>query len=77
MADTPPIQIAAPAVLGAQIEARAQHPALSDKPFLFEADRRWTYREYRDACVRAAQSCHCARFSTGHTPMYRPLAMSM
>lgn len=55
MATKSPIQIDAPPVLGAQIEARAQHAALSDKPFLFEADRQWTYREYRDACVRTAQ----------------------
>lgn len=50
----PPVEIEAPPVLGAQIEARAQHPALSDKPFLFEGERQWTYREFRDECVRTA-----------------------
>ena len=74
MADTPPIEIAAPAVLGAQIEARAQHPALSDKPFLFEADRRWTYREYRDACVRTA---HFLRRRLGPPSEARPGHVAM
>jgi fatty-acyl-CoA synthase len=41
-------------VLGAQIEARAQHPELANRPFLFEADRVWTYREFRDHAVETA-----------------------
>jgi fatty-acyl-CoA synthase len=49
-----PVLVDAPPVLGAQIEARAQHPELADKPFLLEEDRCWTYGEFRDACVRTA-----------------------
>jgi fatty-acyl-CoA synthase len=41
-------------VVGAQIEARAQHPDLANRTFLYEADRTWTYREFRDASVRTA-----------------------
>jgi len=74
VAATPPIQIDAPAVLGAQIEARAQHPALSDKPFLFEADRQWSYREYRDACVRTA---HFLRRRLGPPSEARPGHVAM
>ncbi len=44
----------APWILGAQIEARAEHPEVGERPFLLAADRRWTYREYRDECVRTA-----------------------
>jgi fatty-acyl-CoA synthase len=64
----------APAVLGAQIEARAQHPALADKRFLFEADRSWTYREYRDACVRTA---HFLRRRLGAPSEARPGHVAM
>lgn len=49
-----PLRFDAPLVLGAQIEARASHPALAEKPLLLEDGRRWTYREYRDDSVRAA-----------------------
>jgi fatty-acyl-CoA synthase len=66
--------VEAPAVLGAQIEARAQHPALADKPFLFEADRRWTYLEYRDACVRTA---HFLRRRLGAPSEARPGHVAM
>ena len=41
--------------LGSQIEARAQHPEVGDRPFLHQHDRSWTYRRYRDECVRVAQ----------------------
>lgn len=49
-----PLRFDAPFVLGAQIEARASHPDLADKPFLLEEGRRWTYRRFRDECVRTA-----------------------
>ena len=68
------LSIDAPAVLGAQIEARAQHPALADKPFLFEGERRWTYREYRDACVRTA---HFLRRRLGSPSEARPGHVAM
>jgi fatty-acyl-CoA synthase len=44
----------APFVLGAQIEARANHPEVSGRTFLLQGDRRWTYRRYRDESVRHA-----------------------
>jgi fatty-acyl-CoA synthase len=52
MAETPTFE--APFLLGAQIDARAQHPAVADRVFLVEGDREWTYRRYRDECVRLA-----------------------
>src|SRR5262245_8355750 len=56
------------------IEARAQSAALADRPFLFEADRRWTYREYRDACVRTA---HFLRRRIGPISDARPGHVAM
>ncbi len=49
-----PPSIEAPMVLGAQIEARAQHPEFADRPFLIHDDRSWTFRDFRDESVRAA-----------------------
>ena len=46
--------IEAPFTLGAQIEARARHPEFTDRVLLRQGDRSWTYREYRDECVRVA-----------------------
>ncbi|HLK11302.1 MAG TPA: AMP-binding protein [Candidatus Binatia bacterium] len=46
--------IDAPFTLGAQIEARAHHPEIADRVFLRQDDRAWTYRRYRDECVRLA-----------------------
>ncbi len=51
---TPLPSIDAPLLLGAQIEARAAHPEVADRIFLVQHDRQWTYREYRDQCVRLA-----------------------
>jgi len=48
----PPID--APYTLGAQIEARARHPAWADRVLLRHDARTWTYRRYRDECVRLA-----------------------
>jgi fatty-acyl-CoA synthase len=44
----------APLTLGAQIEARAHHPATADKVLLMHGDRAWTYGRYRDESVRLA-----------------------
>src|SRR5262245_60278855 len=44
----------APLLLGAQIEARAAHPDVADRVFLRQHDRAWTFRRYRDECVRVA-----------------------
>ena len=45
-------QIDAPLTLGEQIEARARHPEIADRTLLVQDERSWTYREYRDECVR-------------------------
>ncbi len=44
----------APLYLGAQIEARANHPEVADRILLRHGDRTWTYRQYRDVSVRLA-----------------------
>jgi fatty-acyl-CoA synthase len=44
---------ASPAI-GAQIEARGQHPAVADRVFLVQHERAWTFRQYRDESVRVA-----------------------
>jgi fatty-acyl-CoA synthase len=49
-----PLTFDAPLVLGKQIDARANHPELANRDFLLHGDRRWTYRRYRDECVRVA-----------------------
>ncbi|MEW6268724.1 MAG: AMP-binding protein [Thermodesulfobacteriota bacterium] len=38
--------------IGSQIEARGNHPELAERPFLHHAAKTWTYRRYRDECVR-------------------------
>jgi fatty-acyl-CoA synthase len=43
-----------PFTLGVQIDARAAHPELAPREFLYEGDRVWTYRRYRDESVRLA-----------------------
>ncbi len=50
----PPPSFDAPLELGAQIEARAVHPDVAGRVFLRQHDRTWTYRRYRDECVRYA-----------------------
>ena len=47
-------QIDAPFTFGQQIEARARHSEIADRTLLVQDDRSWTYREYRDECVRLA-----------------------
>ena len=37
-----------PLSLGAQIEARAEHPQTANKVFLRQAERSWSYRVFRD-----------------------------
>jgi fatty-acyl-CoA synthase len=60
--------------LGPQIEARAQHPDLANRAFLFEADRTWTYGEFRDASVRTA---NLLRRRLGATSDARPGHVAM
>src|SRR5262245_33754400 len=51
----PPPSFDAPLTLGAQIEARAAHPDVGGRVFLRQHDRSWTFRRYRDECVRMAR----------------------
>ncbi len=51
---TQPLAFDAPFLIGAQIDARAQHPATADKVVLMHGDRAWTYRQFRDESVRLA-----------------------
>jgi fatty-acyl-CoA synthase len=66
--------IQAPFTLGAQIEARAAHPQLGHREFLVQHDRSWTYREYRDECVRIA---HLLRGRLGPCDETRPGHVAM
>jgi fatty-acyl-CoA synthase len=47
-------QFDAPLVVGAQIEARANHPEVAGRTLAVQGDRRWTYRQFRDESVRNA-----------------------
>jgi fatty-acyl-CoA synthase len=47
-------QFDAPFTLGAQLDARANAPAVESRTAVRHADRSWTYREFRDEAVRFA-----------------------
>ena len=64
----------APLLLGAQIEARATHPDVADRVFLRQHDRAWTFRRYRDECVRVA---HLLRRRLGAIDDGRPGHVAM
>jgi fatty-acyl-CoA synthase len=63
------VLVDAPLVLGAQIEARAYHPLTAVRPFLLQGERVWSYRRYRDECVRMA---HLLRGRLGAATEERP-----
>jgi fatty-acyl-CoA synthase len=71
---TPSPVIDAPLLLGAQIEARAAHPDVADRVFLRQHDRAWTFRRYRDECVRLA---HFLRRRLGPVDEDRPGHVAM
>ncbi len=71
---TAPLSFDAPLVLGAQIEARAQHPELADKTLLIDARRTWTWRHFRDESVRTA---HFLRSRLEPTGDARPGSVGM
>jgi len=50
-----PIQFDAELTLRAQIQARADHPEASERVFLRQHDRTWTYGQFRDESTRAAR----------------------
>lgn len=60
--------------LGSQLEARAEHPEVGERPFLHHGDRTWTYRRYRDESVRMA---HFLRRRLGHIDADRPGHVAM
>jgi len=70
---TPP-KFDAPFTWRAQIEARAEHPEVGDSPFLLEADRIWTFRQFRDESVRMA---HLLRRRLGAVDDARPGHVAM
>jgi len=47
-------QFDVPLTLGAQLDARANHPAIASRTAVRHGDRSWTYREFRDEAVRFA-----------------------
>jgi fatty-acyl-CoA synthase len=47
-------QYDAPFTLGAQLDARANDPAIASLPAVLHEDRSWTFREFRDEAVRFA-----------------------
>ena len=49
-----PLSFNADFILGAQIDARAQHPVTANKVLLMQGDRTWTYSQFRDESVRMA-----------------------
>jgi fatty-acyl-CoA synthase len=51
---TAPPQYDAPLTLGAQLDARANDPAISSLPAVIHGDRSWSYLEFRDEAVRFA-----------------------
>jgi fatty-acyl-CoA synthase len=51
---TEPLTFNAEFTIGAQIDARAEHPVTSNKVLLMQGDRTWTYRQFRDESVRMA-----------------------
>lgn len=49
-----PFAFDAPLTIGAQLDARAEHPVAGSKTVLMHDDRSWTYRQFRDESVRMA-----------------------
>ncbi|MBW2399333.1 MAG: AMP-binding protein, partial [Deltaproteobacteria bacterium] len=49
-----PPQYDVPLTLGAQLDARANDPAIASLPAVVHGDRSWSYLEFRDEAVRFA-----------------------
>ena len=56
---TEPVSFDAPFTIGAHIDARASHSVTENKVLLMQGERVWTYRQYRDECVRTAHLLRC------------------
>jgi len=69
-----PLAFDVPLTLPAQIDARAEHPITADRPVLIHDERRWTYAEFRDECVRTA---HFLRGRLGPISETRPGHVAM
>jgi len=63
-----PLQIEAPFTLGAQLEARAQHPEISGRVLLRHDERSWTYGQFRDEGVRYAHFLRQRLGAAGQEP---------
>lgn len=74
MASDSPPAFDAPLVWGDQIEARARHPQTEKKIFLYQGERTWTYRQFRDESVRMA---HFLRRRLGPVDERRPGHVAM
>jgi fatty-acyl-CoA synthase len=61
-------------LLGAQIEARANHPEVSNQVLLRQHDRAWTFRQYRDQSVRMG---HFLQRRLGPVDEQRPAHVAM
>jgi fatty-acyl-CoA synthase len=69
-----PVQFDADLTLPAQIRARAEHPETSDKVFLRQHARSWTYRQFRDESTRVA---HFLQGRLGRSDDSRPGHVAM
>jgi len=49
------VKIEADFTVAAQLEARASHPDLENKPVLVQHQRSWSYKDYRNHCVRMSR----------------------
>ncbi len=72
MSEVPAIE--APFTLGAQLEARAAHPAVGERPCLRKDGEVWSYRRFRDEAVRYA---HFLRQRLGPVDDARPGHVAM
>ncbi len=58
-------QFNVPLILGAQIDARAEHPEIGDRQAIRHGDRIWTWRQFRDESVRVAHFLRARLEPTG------------
>ena len=72
MASSPKID--APFAIGAQLDARAAHPAVAQQVALRQGERVWTYARFRDEAVRTA---HFLRARLGPCDDARPGHVAM
>jgi fatty-acyl-CoA synthase len=71
---SPLIEVEAPLVLGAQLDARAAHAELADRVAVRSRGQTWSYRDFRDESVRVA---HFLRERLGAVDDTRPGHVAM